>query len=333
MEVYTHKQIHDLLIRAKKPVFITDERIDGDCLGSALAVVDYMKGRGIKVPVYVPHEIPETYLRLPHIGNCGFDMSVFHDRSIDLIVTFDCSDHLYIKKCLDQIPGKPMVINIDHHKTNPLFGDVNQVLVDSPATCEVIYQFFKVNQIIPSREAATCLLTGIAFDTTLFTNDGANAKAFDASSDLVLYGARVQEVIRIMFKNRSVSALRIWGAALERLRAHSDQELISTYLTQEDIQKNNVTDEEVAGLSDFLNIVMDMETLFVLFETKSGHVKVSMRSASKDVSEIAASMGGGGHAKAAGFSVPNTKITCDEKGCWQVVDSNNMVKLHQNMVF
>jgi bifunctional oligoribonuclease and PAP phosphatase NrnA len=321
MESYFHRQIHDLLIKAQNPVFISDERIDGDSLGAALALADYMLRHGRKIPVYVAQTVPEQYRMLPRIEHATTDDGVFDDESIDLVVVFDCSDELFVKDLVDRIPADPTVVNIDHHATNSRYGDVNQVITDAPATAEIIYRFFEENKIIPSRDAATCMLTGLCFDTGAFSNAATDHKVLQSASSLIMYGARVQEVIRTMFRNRSISALRVWGSALERLYQHPELGYVSTCLTRKDIEENQVTDDEIDGLSNFLSLVTDAPTLFVLRETLRGDVKVSMRSQTRDVGAIAKAFGGGGHPRAAGFSFKEAKLRCNEDGCWKVVSS------------
>ncbi len=321
MAAYTHKLIHDHLLATRRPVLIADERIDGDSLGASLAIADYLKRLGKPVVVIVSSEVPEKYRFLPHIELCTADLSVLSHPDIDLVVSFDCSDGKYVRGLVERMPKRPTVINVDHHATNPLYGDINMVDVHAPATCEVVHQFYVANGIIPSKEAATNLLCGIAFDTTIFFNEGTNSRALDAASDLLLHGARAQDVIRMMFRNRSVAALRIWGTALERLREHEELGSISTCLTRKDLEEAGVTDEEVDGLSDFLNVVVNADTMFVLRETKTGDVKVSMRTSTQNVAAVAKAFGGGGHVKAAGFTVPNAHLVCGKDGCWKVAET------------
>ncbi len=320
MESYTHKRIHEMLLAAKRPVFIADERLDGDSLGSSLAVADYLKGRGVRVPVFISEAIPGKYQFLPNADLCTTDTAVFDDASIDLIVSFDCSDAEYVKRLHAFTPSRPPIINIDHHATNARYGDVNQVVVASPATAEVVYRFFRENHIVPSRDAATCLITGICFDTTVFSNSATNQRAFEAASDLLMGGARIQEAIRNLYQNRSVHVLRAWGTALERLRRHPDRAVVSTFLTRADVEDNGATHDEIEGLSNFLNLVTEADVLFVMRETEGGGTKVSMRSTGPDVSAIAKAFGGGGHAKAAGFTVGAGEMRCDEGGCWELVE-------------
>jgi phosphoesterase RecJ-like protein len=316
MEAYLHTRILSLLRAAKKPVFISDERTDGDSLGASLAMADFLRGEGVRVPVYVSGPVPEKYRSMPNADLCTHDPAVFEDPEIDLVVVFDCSDARYVRDLVERLPRKATVINIDHHATNPLYGDVNQVVTDAPATAAVVHAFYEANRLVPSRDAATCLLIGICFDTTVFQNSATNPRALRAASLLMMSGARIQDVIRIQFHNRSVQALRLWGAALERLTRHPTLGTVSTFLTRQDIEENDASDEDVDGLSDFLSLASDAETLFVLRETTDGGVKVSMRSQSQNVANVARAFGGGGHVKAAGFTLPNTKFTKDDSGAW-----------------
>jgi bifunctional oligoribonuclease and PAP phosphatase NrnA len=320
METYLHKQIYQKLHQSRNAVFISDERIDGDSLGSSLALADYMAQHGKIIPVYVAEEIPEKYMMLPRIDQCTTDEKMFKNEDIDLVVVFDCSDEVFVQKLLDLIPGDPTVINIDHHPTNNNFGHINQVVVDAPATASVVHSFFEANQIIPSKDAATCLLTGLCFDTTAFSNSATNERAFEAASKMLLHGARVQDVIRAMFQNRSIAALRVWGVALERLQHEED--VLKTYLTRKDLEENGVTDDEVDGLSNFLNLVTDARALHVLRETHDGNVKVSMRSLTEDVSLIAKENGGGGHKRAAGYTIKNADLVSDKSNVWKVKLNN-----------
>jgi phosphoesterase RecJ-like protein len=320
MERFLHKQIYTELLAARNPVFVSDERIDGDSLGASLALADFMAVHGKIVPVYVAEEVPEKYRDLPRAHQCTTSKEIFESSDIDLVVVFDCSDDKFVRSLTDLIPGHPKVINIDHHQTNNRYGDINQVVLDASATTVVIHNFFETNQIMPSKDAATCLLAGLCFDTSVFSNSATNQQAFEVASRLVMHGARVQDIIRAMFQNRSVEALRVWGAALERLQPE-DNGLIKTFITRQDLEENGVTDDEIDGLSNFLNLVTDTDTLHVLRETHDGHVKVSMRSLTEDVGAVAKANGGGGHKRAAGYLIPNARLICDESGCWKVETS------------
>ncbi len=292
----------------------------------------FLHEQGKSSRVYVAEMVPEQYRFLPDVHVCSTDATMFDDATIDLVVVFDCSEAAFVLSLVDRIDGNPTVINIDHHKTNPKFGQVNQVLVDASATAEVVFRFFQANNVVMTKHVSTCLLAGLCFDTNMFSNSATNERALDTASQLILFGARVQDVIRTMFQNRSVNALHVWGAALERLTDHPEIHVMTTVLTRTDIDKHQVTDDEIDGLSNFLNLVADTDTLFVLRETKEGGIKVSMRSRTQDVSRIASAHGGGGHAKAAGFTLAHASLV-EKESVWCVSREDQVHPIAQALRF
>ena len=320
MNKLRYQQVKDLLLAAKQPIFISDRRIDGDCLGAALAMADFMKQHGKKVPVYVSGAISAQYRAMPYLDLCSSDKKIFANDKIDLVVSFDCSEKEYVAELVQLIPAKPKVVNFDHHLTNPHFGDVNVVDVDAPATSEMVYRFFIANNTKPSKDAATCMLIGISYDTTMFSNSATNSRALEAAAQLVRAGARIQDTIRSLFKNRSIAILRIWGLALERLQQHKQLPVIATYIAQKDLKKDKVSEEEIGSLSNFLGFVSKTDTIFVMHETSEKGIKVSMRSLTQDVSKMAKKMGGGGHARAAGFTVPDICFDDLQEDIWPIVE-------------
>ncbi len=319
MEATRAQQIYQKFLDAKHPVLLLDEHIDGDSLGSCLAMADHLLSLGKMVRIYTVQPIPERYKFLPHLHLCSLDATVLKDSSVDLIAFFDCSDVVFFKHITDSLSTQPVIINIDHHTTNPLFGHYNYVVTHASATAAVLYSIFHQNNVTPSKHAANCLLTGLCYDTTSFTNDATDQQAFFIASELIRLGATPQRIVRSIIADRSIASLRVWGVALERLRAHKAYGVVSTFITRADIETHGVSDEEVDGLANFLHFVSDAHTLFLLKETSDGGVKTSMRSTARDISKIAKLFGGGGHKKAAGFTIPNSHLSQDETQGWKVV--------------
>ena len=318
MPSLTKQQIQDRLLQAKNPILVADERLDGDCLGSALAVADWLAEQGREVLVYVDQVLPPRYRRLPGTHRCTTAAEIFADSTVDLVVVFDSSDPAYIKRLLSISSFAPTVINIDHHATNPRYGDINLVCPDSPATALVVYDWFTALSLPISRAAATLLLVGIAGDTGIFSNGATTAAALQAAADLVKRGARLTAVLELLFYNQSVAALRLWGRALERLHEDSELGLVWTTLTRADQIATGGSDDDMAGLSNFLSLVSEVDTLAVWRETAEGGVKVSLRTRSGNVAALAQAFGGGGHLKAAGFTLPETTLI-EKDGAWGLI--------------
>ncbi len=323
MSSLLYENVREHIAKAGHILLLTDERIDGDTMGSTMGLFHVLKDLGKKVEVFSPKPLPNTFKYLPSIDVIRRDPEVFLQPTIDLVIISDCSDGEYIKKFLPTMPHKVPLISFDHHATNPLYGTINVVEPTAASTADVVWRFLKSTNQIISPEAAQCILTGICTDTVLFSTPNTTTDALDASAELVKLGARLPEIVRNNLMNRSVSALKLWGLAMERLFHDTTFNATATAITRADIQALNATEEDVSGISGFLHAMLDdkHELVVVYRETDTSAVKGSMRSRGSDVAKLAhEKYGGGGHKLAAGFTIPNSRLV-EKNGRW-VVEKN-----------
>ena len=322
-----------MALAAERILLCSDERIDGDTTGSTLAMFHWLKGLGKDVRVFSPKPWGESYRTLPGAECVIFDVETFK-AGADLVMIFDCSDGKYIQNLLPDLPSTnyhlPLIV-FDHHATNPQYGTVNQIIVDASSTGEVVWKFFKANRVTINKEMATCLLTAICTDTTLFTNPSTNHVCMEAAAELGLAGAKIQDVVRTFYMNKSVHALRLWGTALERLHELPGR-VIYTCLTQKDLSDIQVGEDQVEGISNFLiGMVMDAHIVCVLHERSDGSVKGGLRTLNGNVAEIALRLGGGGHVKAAGFTIPDARLE-EKEGVWSILWKNGETKTVEQLL-
>lgn len=308
------KKIFDSIQSAGRILLLTDERIDGDTTGSTLAMFHYLKALGKEVCVFSPKSWSVEYTFLPGFDQVVYDPAVFQP-SFDLVMIFDCSDGAWLK--LHTLPAAPLIV-FDHHATNPLYGLINQVLVEASSTGEVVWRFFKANKIAISKDMATCLMTAICTDTTLFTNPSTNQVCMEAAAELGLAGARVQDVVKAVYMNKSVELLRVWGIVLERLQELPGGIVVS-YLLAKDREAIGDGEIDTSAISNFLiGMVATAKVIAILSEKSDGSVKASLRTLDGDVAAIAKRFGGGGHVKAAGFSIAGAHLE-EVAGDWRVM--------------
>ncbi|OGL93961.1 hypothetical protein A2258_03405 [Candidatus Uhrbacteria bacterium RIFOXYA2_FULL_41_8] len=313
-----YKQIDEQIQNAQKILLLTDERLDGDTVGATLGMFHILKAMGKQVSVFSPREIPQTLLFLPATDQIIFDQSVFEQDGIDLVMIFDCADGEYIKTLLPKMKRKVPLIVVDHHVTNPKYGYINLIESDSASASGVVWRLVKTLGYPITKNAAQCILTGICTDTDMFLTTSTNAACLDAAHELSRYGARLQEVVRETMMNKSVSALRLWGLAFERLHHNDEFNAIATAITLKDLQELGATQEDLSGLINFLNSMIEgADTVLAYYEREDGSVKGSLRSQTIDVAELAAKYNGGGHIRASGFQIPNAYLE-EKDGKWFV---------------
>lgn len=297
-------QLYEALSAAKRVLVIGDGKPDGDSMGASTALYNWLKREGKEVTLFMSVPVPKNFLFFDSVRDFTADPSVF-DKAYDVVVTLDSSEPGAggFRELMPRLPTGHLFVNIDHHHTNTNFGHLNLVFTDASSTCEVVYRFFEENKIALDHRMATSLLTGLCTDTSHFSNPGTNAKSMEAAGACAAAGARHNDILKHLVHNKSVPSLKLWGVGLSRLHHHPDFDMTATYFCRADLEGIPNAEEAVEGVSNFLNAVCaGADTFLVLRETPDGMVKGSMRSLTRDVSEVAKKYGGGGHKKAAGFS-------------------------------
>jgi len=318
------EKIHSQINNSTKIMLAGHQNADGDALGALCAKYAYLKELKKEVFIYAPQSVIKKYLFLPHVENVKADIDAAKAFDPDLIIVLDTGDlrHAGLAEHLEDF-SKPKIINIDHHPTNEKYGHINLVRTEAVATSEIILHFFKIIKFQITKDIATCLLTGIIFDTNNFTNPNTTLTSLQTTSELLKLGARMPQVNDNVIKNKSLETLQLWGDVLARLKYDEEYGTATTVVTKKDLKKYNLKPEAYEGISDFLNNLGGVNASIFLKEEEGGIIRGSMRTNSDfiDLSKLARILGagghGGGHRKAAGFTVKG-KLRETENG-WEIV--------------
>ncbi len=318
--------IYDIIAQriaeARHVLLLTDERIDGDTLGSTMGLYHTLMQQQKKVTVFSPKPLPPFFDFLPAINIIKRDAKIFKDHTIDLMIICDCSDGVYIKTFLPLLPVPVPLVCIDHHLSNPHYGTINLIEPYAASTADVAYRFARGVGYDISPEAAQCFLTGMCTDTILFSTPNTNPTVLETAAELLKKGADMRLIVRNTMMNKSAASLRLWGLALSRLFHDPDMDATATVVTRKDIEECRATEDDIKSLSEYLNEVLDdtHETVLVYYEKEDGSVKGSLRSRKRNVAALAQErFGGGGHKLAAGFSIKNAHMEIGEEAIWRVV--------------
>lgn len=293
---------------------------DEDCLGAVCALGCYFDIVGKKYTIFNIDKIPEKFNYLSGVDKITNDIHEIETKTFDLILILDTGSFEYsgFKDYLEKAKENVFIINIDHHKSNQYFGHINLVDSNVSSASEIIYNLLKYNKAYITKEIANCLLAGIVADSDNFSNATTTVESMNAASYLLIHGGRLPKIIKNTYQNKSLTSLKLWGKVLSRLKQNKKYNVAYTYVTHDDLQKYNVAKETIEGIANFLNKLAGHKVIFFIKEKKLGEITVSIRTNSKliDVSKLAKMIGGGGHAKAAGFSA---------KG--QIVDNGGKVMI------
>ncbi len=290
-----YKEAWNLISDHQNIVLITHINPDGDTLGSALALYPILKDMGKHVSVVnTTKNIANRYDFLPNFSKIRPNLPV----KMDLLISLDCGsyDRLGISK-----PTCP-VINIDHHKTNDNFGDINLVDASMPSASCVVLKLLQENKISLRRDVATCIYTALAEDTGFFSFENVNAKTFEIAAQLISAKADPAYIAKMLKEREPLAKLRLTALMTNNLQLIHNATIGYSIISLEDFNKTGAMRSDSDECVDLIRSLATVELAILLIEETDGY-KISLRSKSDiDVSSIALCFGGGGHKRAAGFS-------------------------------
>ncbi|WP_194610921.1 DHH family phosphoesterase [Clostridium vitabionis] len=293
---------------AENVVILGHVHPDGDCLGSTLGFRQYLRENMPGKPAEVCLDNPaEKFSYLP-----GFDevRTAFDPgRHYDLCVTLDASDLERLGEFAPYFSSANHTFCLDHHRTNPGFAENNIINGDASSCCEVLYGCLDPEKI--SRETAKCIYTGLVHDTGVFRYSSTSRKTMEIAGAMMEKGIDFGEIIDGSFYRKTFTQNRLMGRALAGSRLYFGGGCIAGVLTAEDMAAEGADHNDVDGIIDQMRVTAGVECALLLYEKAPGEFKASIRSNhTLDVSRIAVSFGGGGHIRAAGFTLRGNSEDC-----------------------
>lgn len=308
------KQMLDLdkkLCEAQSVAILGHIRPDGDCIGSCMALYNYIATYfpQKEVTVYLQEFLPE-YLILTNADKAVH--SAEEEKVYDLCFSIDCADkarHGEFTKYFDMAKN---TVGIDHHISNHGFAEEHLIDSTAGATAEILCELIGKEKI--TKEIAECLYLAIAHDTGVFQYSNATPRTFRLVADLLETGIEASRIVDTTFYQKSYAQNQILGKTLLESILLLDGKIIAGIVRKKDMEMYGVTSRELDGIVSQLRYTRGTEVAIFLYETGMQAYKVSMRSnGSVDVSRIASAFGGGGHVKAAG---------CEMSGnCYDVLNN------------
>lgn len=273
---------------------------DGDCIGSALGLYNYLclNYPDIRTAVY----LEEASDKFAYMN--GFD-AIRHEADqevYDLCVCVDCGD-------LDRLGGFSAIFEtakkslcMDHHVTSTRFAGTNLIEVHASSTCEVLYGQIDSDKI--DKTVAECLYTGIIHDTGVFKFSCTSARTMEIAGKLMALGIDFGTIIDSSFYKKTYIQNQILGRALLESVTFFDGRCIFSAIRENEMRFYGVDSKDMDGIIDQLRLTEGVEVAIFLYQTGAQEFKVSMRSQRVvDVSRIAVFFGGGGHVRAAGCTM------------------------------
>jgi len=288
-------------------------RPDGDALGSQLALALSLKQLGKDVRVWNEDGMLEKYSFLARAQLLTKPPSGPED--VDVAIALDTAIQNRLGTAFQAIRTAKIWINIDHHPSNPGYGDLVYVDPTAPATGQILFELIKSERLPFDRAIAENLYVAISTDTGSFQYPNTTARTFEIAAELVRAGVDVGRINQQVFENYPRRRVELLRELLRTMRFEDGGRVASFSLSLKTAAELGVLPEDNEGLIDHLRAIRGVIVAVFFEELTDGKVRVSMRSKSEktDVCAICQKFGGGGHTLAAGARVRGSLAEVEQK--------------------
>ncbi|NLD16020.1 MAG: bifunctional oligoribonuclease/PAP phosphatase NrnA [Tissierellia bacterium] len=296
--------IKELITKANTIGVISHINPDADNLGSLTALSTSLRLLGKDVKSICIDTIPYNLQFLHDVGK----LTSNYDMDLDMLFILDCSSVDRLGHASSLIERTDIVINIDHHISNNIEADYSIVEVAASSTGEVLYKFLKEINLPIDVNVAESLFTAISGDSGSFRYDTVTSETFTIASELLDLGVNNKKINNNLYAMNKIAKVQMLGLAIDRLKIIPQKKLGITYILIDDFEELGAADADVEGIVEYIRDIDDIEIAILLRQNSAGF-KASTRSKENyDVSELSLKFGGGGHIRAAGFSIKDLNL-------------------------
>ena len=311
-----HPQIIDRILEAIREhhsfCIVGHVRPDGDCIGSQLALALALRHEGKQVTVWNQDSVPQKYKFLNREGLLEKPRS---GEAFDCVIATDCASFERLGKAGECVARRKLLINIDHHVSNPRYGDINWVSPREASTGELIYRLIKVARWPITPAIADLLFTAISTDTGSFQYPTSRPGTFHTGAELVTRGANLAKICDEVYQSYPLSRAKLLKHVYSKFRLADHDRIAWFWLKQADFNRTGAESDDTEGLIDHIRAIEPVVVACVFEEVEPELTRISLRSKDPrvNVNEIAGQFGGGGHPAAAGARIAGTPLATQRR--------------------
>ncbi|MEI7808940.1 MAG: bifunctional oligoribonuclease/PAP phosphatase NrnA, partial [Verrucomicrobiota bacterium] len=266
------------IVRENKTFCIVGHvRPDGDCIGSQLGLALALKNEGKKVTVWNQDTIP---LKYKFLNLDGLIEKPHRGEKFDCVIATDCASYERLGKAGDCVKDRKILINIDHHASNPRYGDVNWVSPREPSTGELIYRLLKVARWPITKPIADLLFAAISTDTGSFQYPSTRPGTFHAGAELVTRGANLARICDEVYQSYPLSRAKLLKHVYSKFRLTDNDRIAWLWLKKKDFTRTGAETDDTEGLIDHLRAIEPVVVACVFEEVEPELTRISLRSKS-----------------------------------------------------
>ncbi len=294
-------EIAHALLSSQRIAIAAHVRPDGDAVGSVLGLALSLRAAGKTVFALLEDGVPGNLTFLPE--TITVLQPPYGDLEIDCAVALDTATHERLgQNTVAALGCAPLLIDIDHHPTNPGYGHLNHVDGTQPAVGQIIYELLKAGEFPITDAVRQHLFTAISTDTGSFQYSSTTARTHEIAAEMIADGLDTARLARLLYQTFPARRLLLLRAMLNEMVLGAEGRIASWQFTQKLMNEVQVQPGDTEGLIDTLRMIDSVISVVIFEELPDGKIRISARSKDTrlDVSAICGQFGGGGHRMAAG---------------------------------
>ncbi|MGD1979822.1 MAG: DHH family phosphoesterase, partial [Akkermansiaceae bacterium] len=230
---------------------VSHVRPDGDAIGSILALGHALELKGKTVRYLNNDGCPESLQFLP--GSEKVEVSGEAGKvDVEVAIILDTATHTRVgEESLKAIENASLLINIDHHLSNPGYGDLSYIDSGSPATGQIIYDLLMALEYPISEITRDSIYVAVSTDTGSFQYAGTTQRTYEMAADLVARGLKVGEINQLTYDNQPYRRVELMRSLLNTLERSEDGRVVWWDLRETTKEEISLVDDDREGLIDF----------------------------------------------------------------------------------
>lgn len=298
----TIKQLGEVLRDHQSFVIMSHVRPDGDAIGSQLGLGFALMAAGKTVRLINEDGLPGNLAFLA--GSEKIETPPAEPLEVEIAIALDTATKSRLgENALHAASKAKLWLNIDHHISNPKYGDLNLIDATSPATGQIVYNIITEMGLPLPAESRDAIYVAVSTDTGSFQYPSTTAATYEMAADLIRRGLDVGTLNSNTYDEHPYRRVELMRALLNTLQLSSGGSVASWELHDQTRIDLGLRPEDSEGLIDIIRAIRGVRVAVFFEELPDGKIRISMRSKDRKVNvcEIAMQFGGGGHALAAGI--------------------------------
>lgn len=299
------KKVIQAIKKCSRFLIVSHVDLEGDALGSELALASLLNKLGKTAYIVTSDKkLVDNYKFL--YGGKKIYRRLDSDK-FEAVFIIDCANRERIGKISNLIGRKKLIINIDHHRDNQKFGQVNWIDPQASSTGEMIYRLFELTRTKLGKQDALTIYTAILTDTGSFRHANTTSRVFQICSRLLEFGVEPVKVYTKIYENNSAQDIALAAQIISKISFAANNRIAWLAINQSSLKQIQGKHEVFDKLLDFARSIGTVKVVLIFSQVNKGLIKLNLRSKSPvDVQKVARAFGGGGHKFASGCKFKGT---------------------------